>query len=283
MIFKSLQGIHFNTLFEAFQTAFIDYEMQLNRKELQTMLIRRGFVPELSFAAFENDKIVSFTFNGIDNFNGIRTAYDTGTGTLKEFRGKGMATQIFKFSIPVLKEAGIKQYLLEVLQHNTKAVSVYKKLGFEVKREFNYFDQDIEGLINNKKEIPSGYHLHYIDLPSKFELNKFYDFIPSWQNTFDSIKRKLKDFKINGAFYENELIGFCIFEPDSGDITQIAVHKNHRRKGIATVLLQNVLKHNHHLSVKCINTQENCSSISGFLKSFNIPVKGKQFEMIKCL
>jgi ribosomal protein S18 acetylase RimI-like enzyme len=57
-----------------------------------------------------------------------------------------MATEIFLYSIPYLKEVGISQYLLEVLQHNTKAVSLYKKLGFEVTREFSYFMQKNEGV-----------------------------------------------------------------------------------------------------------------------------------------
>ena len=83
------------------------------------------------------NKIVAFTLNGIGYFNRIPTAYDTGTGTLKNYRGKGLATKIFEYSIPYLKSANVKQYLLEVLQYNTKAVSVYRKLGFEVIREFN--------------------------------------------------------------------------------------------------------------------------------------------------
>ena len=124
MQIKSLSQTDFSTIFKAFKQAFADYELQLNEIQLQTMLKRRGFNPDLSFAAFDNDEIVSFTLNGIGNFNGIPTAYDTGTGTLKEYRGQGLATQIFEHSIPYLKEAGIQQYLLEVLQHNTKAASV---------------------------------------------------------------------------------------------------------------------------------------------------------------
>jgi ribosomal protein S18 acetylase RimI-like enzyme len=144
MQIKSLAQTDFGTIYQAFNQAFADYEMQLSSIQLQTMLKRRGFNPDLSFAAFEGNDIVSFTFNGIGNFNGLPTAYDTGTGTLKLHRGKGLATQIFEYSIPYLREAGIRQYLLEVLQHNTKAVSVYRNLGFETTREFNYFVQKNE-------------------------------------------------------------------------------------------------------------------------------------------
>ena len=41
----------------------------------------------------------------------------------------------FQHSFPVFKEAGVKQYLLEVIQHNTRAVDLYKKMGFEITRE----------------------------------------------------------------------------------------------------------------------------------------------------
>ena len=52
---KSLKNTSFDELFEAFRQAFAEYEVQLDRAELQAMLKRRGFDPELSFAAFDGD------------------------------------------------------------------------------------------------------------------------------------------------------------------------------------------------------------------------------------
>ena len=110
MEIRSLNNICLNELFEAFEQAFADYEVQLNKVELLTMLKRRGFEPKASFGAFDGNKIVSFTCNGIGNFYGTPTAYDTGTGTLKDYQGKGLATQVFKYSIPHLKALGAKEY-----------------------------------------------------------------------------------------------------------------------------------------------------------------------------
>lgn len=132
MEIRSLADTDFDTLYEAFSQAFADYEVQINGAQLRRMLKRRGFDARLSFAAFDGDRIAAFTLNGIGNYDGLPTAYDTGTGTLEAYRGQGLATRIFEHSIPYLKEAGIGRYLLEVLQHNTKAVSVYRKLGFDV-------------------------------------------------------------------------------------------------------------------------------------------------------
>lgn len=141
MEIRSLHNTGFDILFKAFSWAFADYEVQVNELQLQTMLTRRGYLPKLSFGAFDEDELVAFTLNGIGLFGGIPTVYDTGTGMLATYRGQGLATKIFEHSIPYLREAGMLQYLLEVLQHNTKAVSVYRNLGFEVSREFYYFMQ----------------------------------------------------------------------------------------------------------------------------------------------
>lgn len=281
MEIKSLKSATFDELFDAFGQAFADYELQLNKAELMTMLKRRGFDPELSFAAFDGNKIISFTCNGIGDFYGTPTAYDTGTGTLKDYRGKGVATQVFEYSIPYLKEAGIKAYLLEVLQHNTGAVSVYSKLGFEVTREFYYFRPEKIG--DNFKAIDFPYSLQPIDINKYDSVSGFWDFKPSWQNSTEAINRAYKDFICLGVFMGDRLIGYGCFEPASGDVTQIAVDKSYRRKGIGSLLFQKMLEFNKHNSVKIVNTDTACNSMTAFLKAKNIEPTGKQFEMIKKL
>jgi len=281
MEIKSLKNTETETIVTACMEAFADYELQLNAEELKSMWKRRGFDPELSFAAFEGDKIISYTLNGIGNFNGTRTAYDTGTGTLKEYRGQGWATRIFEYSIPFLKEAKISQYLLEVLQHNAKAVSVYRKIGFEVTREFNYFIWKNEEMDNQSKPLNSTYSIQPFDISQFYSLSGFWDFCPSWQNSFESIQRAQDNFISLGVFDGKQLTGYCVFEPISGDITQLAVDKLHRRKGVASALIREMCKMNKSTKMKLVNADTTCSSIVEFLKSINIGITGKQFEMVE--
>lgn len=283
MEIKSLRHTGFGTIYRAFGKAFADYEIQLNELQLQAMLTRRGYHPELSFGAFDGDELVAFTLNGIGSFGGIPTAYDTGTGTLSDYRGQGLASKIFEYSIPFLREAGIRNYLLEVLQHNTKAVSVYRNLGFEVSREFNYFGQTNE-LVRIGIDRPDGSCLiKEVDVEACQSVSGFADFHPSWQNSFESVERARDSFICLGASVENRLVGYCIFDPVSGDITQLAVEPQHRRKGIATALLGEALSRNRHTAVKVINTDTSCTDITDFLNARNIELKGKQFEMVKVL
>lgn len=282
MEIKSLATVGFDTVFEAFNQAFSDYEVQLDKEELRTMTQRRGFDPNLSFAAFDGNKIVSFTCNGVGNFEGKHMAYDTGTGTLKDYRGRGLATKVFEESLPYLREAGIGQYLLEVLQHNTGAVSVYRKIGFEVTREFYYFRTSVAE-IKNEVNVSSDYFLREIDIAKYSSIPSFWDFYPSWQNSFESIRRSPEKFATLGVFSGETLVGYCVFEPVAGDVTQIGVAKEHRGRGIGSLLLSKMISLNRNDGIKFVNTDIRCTSITKFLKSKNIEPTGKQFEMVKTI
>ncbi len=282
MEIKSLAGISFDKIFDTFSQAFADYEMQLDKEELRAMTQRRGFDPNLSFAAFEGNKIVSFTCNGIGNYQGELMAYDTGTGTLKDYRGQGLATKIFEESLPYLREAGIGKYLLEVLQHNTGAVSVYRKIGFEVTREFYYFRTKVSE-IKNEFKTKYAFTIKPIDIEKYASIPDFWDFNPSWQNSFESILRSPEKFVTLGVFSDDTLVGYCVFEPTAGDVTQLGVNKEYRRKGVGSMLLKEMLCIHKNEGIKFVNTDIRCTSITEFLKSKNIVPTGKQFEMIKTI
>lgn len=281
MEIQSLAAISFDQLYKAFSEAFKNYELQLSPDELEVMISRRGYMPELSFGAFENGRLVSFTLNGIGQFNGLKTAYDTGTGTIEAFRGQGLASQIFQYSVPELKKAGVQQYLLEVLQHNASAVSVYRKQGFQVSREFNYFVEPAENIRLEKYQLPAEYFIQPIDLSLKEQMIACLDFTPSWQNSFDSVERRLSDFRIWGVFTEETLAGYCVFEPNSGDITQLAVAPTHRNRGLATSLLREAAQTNRHKNIKLVNTDTRYEAMTGWAESIGLTLRGKQFEMVR--
>ena len=151
MEIRSLENIDFDTLFESFSNAFSDYEIHFDKSEVKSMLTRRGYMPHLSFAAFDEARIVAFTFNGIGLFGGIPTAY------------------------------------------------------------------------------------------------------------------------------------YCVFDRNTGDLTQIAVKKEYRRKGIASLLLGEAVRQMDTDFIKVINVPSDGHSLSGFLKNKNIRLVSKQFEMVRSI
>ena len=281
MEIRSLENICLDALFEGFSNAFSDYEIHFDKSEVQSMLKRRGYAPKLSFAAFDNGKIVAFTLNGIGMFNGIRTAYDTGTGTVKEYRGCGLAGEIFRYSLPFLRQAGISQYLLEVLQNNHKAITVYQRLQFDTTREFDCFKQSIANIDNiHSVNQCANLRIGLIDVETVRQAQTFCDFYPSWQNSIESIERGASDLTCIGAFDSCKLVGFCVFDRKSGDLTQIAVKEEYRRQGVASQLLCEVIRQMCTDFVKVINVPSDNLSLPAFLKSTNIPLMNKQFEMV---
>ena len=281
MEIRSLENIGFGELFEGFSNAFSDYEIHFTKSEVRSMLTRRGYDPKLSFAAFDNGKIVAFTLNGIGMYNGIPTAYDTGTGTVKEYRGCGLAGDIFRFSLPFLRQAGISQYLLEVLQNNHRAITVYRQMQFDTSREFDCFKQSITNIDNlHDTKQCSNLRIELIDTDTVRQAQSFCDFHPSWQNSIESIERGASELTCIGVFVLDELAGFSVFDRQSGDLTQIAVRKEYRRQGVASRVLCEVIKLMNTDFVKVINVPSDNLSLPAFLKSKNIPLMNKQFEMV---
>ncbi|MFZ5940996.1 MAG: GNAT family N-acetyltransferase [Bacteroidota bacterium] len=274
---RSLKDLSLQELYLAFQEAFEGYSIQLSEPGFLTMMKRRGLDRALSFAAFSGDRPVSFTLNGTGFYDGYPTAYDTGTGTVKEYRGKGLATAVFNFSRPFLVEAGIAQYLLEVLQDNEKAVSVYSKIGFAATREFYYYIAAVSDIHPEKPCDPS-VEFREASLEEVEEGGSFFDFEPSWQNSFESVRRNLPGFRITAAFNPG-LVGFCITEPASGDLSLLAVKQGFRNRGIGSGLLRRALEQSRCGSVKVINTEVGSEAIYSFLESTGFRVSGRQYEM----
>lgn len=280
---KTLEGLTLDALFVAFSQAFADYQRSWTREEFEKMLYRRSFDPALSFGAIEHEELVAFTFNGTGTYNGIPSAYDTGTGTLKSHRGKGLTKEIFNATIPYLVRAGLKQYVLEVLQHNTTAVKIYTDLGFEITREFNYFVHPVEKTKTNNNNLQPPFQLRELTALLPEEMKAMWDFHPSWQNTFDALNKKLADFAIIGAYNKDQLAGYGIIEKSTGDIPQLAVHPNFRRMGIGASILNGLLQKNKAPLIRLINAEVSCENLTRFLAAHDISVTGTQFEMVKTI
>jgi ribosomal protein S18 acetylase RimI-like enzyme len=263
----SLKDTGIDELYNSFNSAFKDYDRTWTREEFELLLKRRGYKADISFGAFYEGKLVSFTLNGSGTFMGKRTAYDTGTGTIETYRRTGLATQIFKVSEPVLKELGYEQYLLEVLQHNTKAVSVYRQIGFNVHRELNYFLTDKRKVAKRTKELPEGIQIRRIDKLMMEEMEAMWDFTPSWQNSFEALSRDISDFVILGAYRGERLVGYGIQAPE-------------RRKGIGSTIIQHLLPYITHNNIKVLNTDKADSGITSFIEYNQIPYLGSQYEML---
>lgn len=277
--FNSLKDIDIDELFIAFGNAFSDYDFQLDKADLSHMLLRRGYDPNYSFGAFDNGKLVAFTLNGIGQFMGKSTAYDTGTGTTLDYRGRGLAAKIFNFAVPILKDAGFEQYLLEVLRHNVKAFKIYKSLGFTVSRSLNYYAINKNDIKWKNDALNRSVIIESAPISDLRSFDIFHDMHPSWQNSPVALEKVHEKIKVITAIQQGKTVGYAAFEPHSGDIALIGVDKDHRHQGIGLRIIQDVVESIDNDDIKMINVDIECRSMIAFLEYLGIPATGGQYEM----
>lgn len=279
-IYDTLENIGIETLHETFLNAFSDYQVKMDLPlfKFQYMLQRRGYVSKVSIGAFNNETLVGFVLNGVRNWDGKLTAYDTGTGIIEAYRKQGITSNMLLNVRRLFQQMGVEQYLLEVIQSNTSALQLYKKQGFKILRDFQCFHLD-----KNKYNPITTYKVEHVDMisPNDWrELTKFWDFAPSWQNSIDSINAVSDSFIYSIVHLDDNIVGYGVIDKKTGDIPQIAVNKNYRRKGIARSIITDLMKNTESYNINIINVDERSKSMKDFLLKLGFECGVSQYEMI---
>jgi len=278
--YDTLENIGIETLHKTFLNAFSDYQVKMDLPILkfQYMLQRRGYVAKASIGAFNDDILVGFVLNGVRNWDGKLTAYDTGTGVIETYRKQGITSNMLLNVRQLFKEMGVEQYLLEVIQSNTSAFQIYKKQGFKILRDFECFHLD-----KNKYNPITTYKVEHINMvnPDDWrELKGFWDFVPSWQNSIDSINAISDAFIYSVVRLNDSIVGYGVIDKKTGDIPQIAVNKNYRCKGIASSIITDLIKNTESNNINVINVDGESKPMKDFLLKLGFEYGVSQYEMI---
>ncbi|SDX43406.1 GNAT family N-acetyltransferase [Paenibacillus sp. PDC88] len=284
--YETLDNIDTQTLHHAFLEAFSDYQVNINLslEAFQKMLVRRGYALEISIGAFKEPghELVGFILNGLRKWNGARTAYDLGTGVTPLHRQQGISSRMFQSVREELKRNQVEQYLLEVLQNNEAAFELYKKQGLSITRNFSF--HKLEQSRYHAKELTyANEYLTEVDSDTWEQLQMFWDFSPSWQNSIDSIRAVQKQFVYAVVRLEKKIIGYGIVDPVTGDVPQIAVLPEYRRKGIATSIVGALMNHSKGRQLRVINVDNACEGMILFLENVGFETIGHQYEMMLTL
>lgn len=279
--YKTLEKVDIEILHNTFLNAFKDYQvnMEIPLSKFKEMLIIRGYNSEISMGAFENGELIGFVFNGLRKWNEKPTAYDTGTGVIREYRKQGITSNLMLNIKNLLKSKEIHQYLLEVIKTNTNALELYKKQGFEIVREFECFR-----LEKSMLEATMNYNISQQQI-SNYDLEqflKFWEFNPSWQNSIDSITAKKDKYYCINVNLNDKVVGYGIIDKITGNIPQIAVHKDYRRRGIAKCIITELINNTDSNRISVLNVDKD-STLAKFLHDLNFEHFVDQYEMILTL
>lgn len=275
-----MSSADFDSLYECFLTAFSDYavDMQMSREQFRQRITRDGVSLTKSAGAFDGERMIGFCINGVGDWQEKSTAYDAGTGVIPGYRGRGVAKELFAFLELRLKDAGVIQYLLEVLTSNVPAATLYRKLGFIETRSLAVFrSQPQKGTKDVNETNVTVRRVETADWPL---YQSFWDGYPSWQNSIDAIERVITDRSIIGAYENNECVGYGVVFMPSANLMQLAVSPSHRRKGVGSAILASLETSE---PLKINNIDEKLQGSLAFYEANGYKQVLGQYEMIKTL
>jgi ribosomal protein S18 acetylase RimI-like enzyme len=259
---RSLAGESWQTLTTAFNDAFSDYDIpaRYTVEYVEQLVTRRGYRPDLALGAFERARLAGFVFNAID---GDR-AYNSGTGVVPSHRRLGIARQLMERSIETLPA---REYVLEAIETNARAIALYRSLGFEERRRFQCWTFEAQ----RREKITELANADYDALLG------WADVEPSWQNSPASIRRTIEPHAVLG----NDDCA-AVLVTSSGDVPLLVVRPEARRRGLGTRLL-NACATRANRPLRIMNIDDRAADIAQFLDSAGARRFVRQIEMARAV
>jgi ribosomal protein S18 acetylase RimI-like enzyme len=256
---RSLAGISFETMTEAFNDAFSDYDIpaKYSVEYLTNLVIRRGYRPDLAVGAFDGKRLVGFVFNCVDG----DAAYNSGTGVAISHRRQGIGRRLMQRSIETLPA---RRYILEVIDTNHRAADLYRKLGFVETRQLQSWK--FGSVVAGAPARPGATTLQTI--------RSWCDMTPSWQNEVPSILRAREPYLLLG----DEDAAAVVF-PSNGDVPLFAVRPEARKKGRGRALLAEVAR-SIAKPLRIMNVEDR---FAGFLEKCGAEKFVRQLEMVRSI
>ncbi|PRX56452.1 GNAT family N-acetyltransferase [Flagellimonas meridianipacifica] len=275
MEIKSLVGIKHTDILNVFNESFSDYfvPFRLNEEQLKSKMIADQTDLELSVGVFHNQKLIAFILHGWDTIKNRKVVYNGGTGVIPSKRGNGLTKRMYLFSLPVLEKNGVDKIVLEVISQNIQAIKSYEKSGFVKTRKLACFKGSFKSNKTNKD-----LEIRPLLVYSWKTMESFWDINPTWQNS-KNVMNTLRTVNASfGAYLNDQLVGYLIYNPQSKRIQQVAVHKDYRKNGIASTLLSNLAK-GHGDTFSIINVDKKAKNMTNFFNSVGLENYLEQFEM----
>jgi Acetyltransferases len=272
---------HFAELYATFTEAFSDYVYPFALTEIQfrNHLLLNGVDLTRTAGCFIDGRLVGFSLNGFGDWGRMPTVYDAGSGVIPSYRRRHICESMFDMMLPVFRDQGIKQCLLEVITSNTGAIRLYEKLGFKITRELALLQCDgelkVSGPVSGEVEVRA------MDAPDWDLFATFWDGSPSWQNSPAAIDRSQRNKVVKGAYIGDRCVGYVIYSSKFGRAAQMAVDKNYRHHGVGTVLLQAMRADTAEgYSMQVINIDKGLPSAMTFFKDHGFYERLAQYEML---
>lgn len=199
---------------ECFLLAFSDYSIKMPTDH--AYYIERwkaaGVDLKLSYGMFDGKKLVAFIIHAVDTRDSKLTAFNTGTGVIPEYRGRGIVKSIYKYALDDLQKNGVERSTLEVITENDKAIRAYLGVGFNISTKYKCFAGEIQLECGDQVELSeiALKDVNWERLPNQ----QYY----SWDFQKETIMaRKYSFYQV---VYDGKPESFFIFSPETKYLAQ---------------------------------------------------------------
>ncbi|MBB5620802.1 ribosomal protein S18 acetylase RimI-like enzyme [Pedobacter cryoconitis] len=280
MEIRNLENIDLEKLVSVINLSFSDYivPMQLNLEKLKSKIVAEDVKLKLSTGVFDGGEMVGIMLHGLRDSGQGLIVYNAATGVIPAYRGKGLVREMYNYLLPELKRLQVKKMGLEVITGNLSAIKAYEKMGYIVARKLDCYTGKLQ--IKKHNRVTS---LKEIDSFNWPELTTFWDTEPSWQNAIQALENSKEHCRLVGAYKNDLLIGYAIFNPTSRKVNQFAVDAAYRGQGIGNELFSYINEVVEGQEIYVFNVDDTAVSTLRFLKSVGLREQISQFEMSRAV
>jgi ribosomal protein S18 acetylase RimI-like enzyme len=287
--YRTLEESAIPEVHQCFLDAFSDYIVDIRTSEtmFRELNALRAVDYGLSLGAFIGKRMVGLTLNAKDQWNGKWTAYDAGTGVIPAFRGRGISRGMMQKAFELLAAQSFENYVLEVITRNEKALKLYQSLDFQITRRLEclVLKGALQLRVDQRDHAVRDVRPDEIRrLEEAFLAEAKYGFLPSWQNGWNTIRRRPDLYRLVASWEGGQCLGYGIIGAGRGGIAQLWVRRDRRRQGLGSALLREVISRSPgQKTYSWVNVDERAEHTLSFLKAVGFTEQLAQFEMAKAL
>lgn len=187
---QKLSDCTFTEITNVWNEAFSNYTVNFQNSvdQLSSMIGKKDLLPLCSLVAFDGNRPIGFVLNAVKPINGVKTAWNGGTGVSVKYQGQGIGNLLMEATMDIYYKESVEVASLEVLTDNVQGVKLYERWGYEKSDtliSFSNNGMDI-GNLNILKDVQQKYILkqgHVFDVKSI----KFYNNQVAWESMCENI------------------------------------------------------------------------------------------------
>ncbi|MBB6460065.1 GNAT family N-acetyltransferase [Flammeovirga kamogawensis] len=264
-----LNKVPFDELIDCFLLAFKEYHLEIPTDKMyyQKRWSAAKVDYNLSYGMLINGQLVGFIIHAIDNRFGKKTAFNTGTGVIPDFRGNGISKLIYDYAINDLRNHGIEKCILEVIQENKNAIKIYQRSGFKICKEYQCFSGNIN--IKSRDEI----NLKKVSKEDFNWDNTFNQEFYSWDFQKETIIERNYDYYY--VIHDNQLESYFIYNEENKYVAQFDLLADNNNAWERLFQGIKLISNN----VKIVNVDTRLLEKLEIINKVEIPTTVNQYEM----